>query len=531
MPAIDWTTPGVVVVLAAFGAILMLLGLLFYFLPPPRLKGLALLAGISGGLTVGAALTLYSMPSAPADPGKAAEFPPSEPVPPAVPVPARTSQEALDRFRQATPAQRLALLARLPDSAAAWYTVQRGDVDSLVERGSLESADNADVVVKVRARKPDSPAGTIRKVHVDDGAMVKKGDLLIELDDSALQDQLQAQKIAVETAKGDATQAETDREIDNEQAALDIKVAQNQLALAERDLRAYKGSDADEKRQRELQLEQARLTLKAREAQAIRKKSLAEAKVRTARAALTLETARLRDLESDIANCKMVAPRDGQVVFHVPEQTRFGTLQVIVAPGEPVREKQKLLSIPDLAKMQVHTRIHEALIPLVCLDQTASVRVDAFPTQAFTGKVAWISPVGENQRDVKVFSVTIALTNNLEGLKPGMSAEIRLPMKPRRNVLRVPVRALAHSGGRVVCFVQAGEEIQERPVMTGLGDNDFLEIRHSLLQEGDRVLRDPRNVARQLAGLPAEVGGRPSPAARGSRGKGGYPGDRGRPAP
>ena len=52
------------------------------------------------------------------------------------------------------------------------------------------------------------------------------------------------------------------------------------------------------------------------------------------------------------------------VVYYVPEQARFGggSQQSIVAQGEPVREGQKLMQIPDLKHMLVNTKVHEALV-------------------------------------------------------------------------------------------------------------------------------------------------------------------------
>jgi RND family efflux transporter MFP subunit len=494
MPAIDWTNHGLHLTLAAVGVVLILLGIVFHFVLSARLKALAVLVGIGGGLTAGIALGLHLIPIAPpADHGKAAEPSPPEPISQSPPILAPTTPEWLDRFRQVTPVERMGLLVRLPDGAAAWYTVERGDVASVLERGTLESADNADMVCKVHARKPSSSVATIIKWVVDDEATVKKGQLLIELDDSELQEQLQAQKIRVEQKKAELVRIQKQAELDIEQAQLTLERAGHQLTLAERDWKAYRGEDADRKKGLELQIKEARQLVKTRDFQRTTTKARTEADRQAARADLDAETARVKELEADIANCKMYAPRDGQVVHYLSEVYRGP----IVGAGEPVLEGQKLLCIPDLSKMQVQVHIPQAQIARVRHGQTAAVRVDAFPDRTLAAKVERIGQVPERRRDRKVYPVTITLTDKLPGLRPGMNSEVRIEAEPRRNVLRVPVSALLYSGRKAVCFVRSGKEIQEREVVVGLGDKDFVEVVDGL-KEGELVLRDLRAAAKQL---------------------------------
>src|SRR5262249_8389620 len=79
------------------------------------------------------------------------------------------------------------------------------------------------------------------------------------------------------------------------------------------------------------------------------------------------ELSRYRDIEEEIRQCVMYAPKAGLVVYYVPEQARWGTgqQQSIVAQGESVREGQKLMRIPDLSHMVVTTKIHEAMVSRV----------------------------------------------------------------------------------------------------------------------------------------------------------------------
>jgi HlyD family secretion protein len=76
------------------------------------------------------------------------------------------------------------------------------------------------------------------------------------------------------------------------------------------------------------------------------------------------ELTRSHEIEAVIAKCLMLAPQDGLVVYFISDQARSGggSQQSLVAQGEPVREGQKLMQIPDLSQMIVNVRVHEAMV-------------------------------------------------------------------------------------------------------------------------------------------------------------------------
>src|SRR5262245_54693617 len=72
---------------------------------------------------------------------------------------------------------------------------------TVVERGTLESAVNRDVVCRVKAKTQGNTVASTIKWVIDDGTLVKQGQLLAELDSSGFQDQLKQQKITVDQAE------------------------------------------------------------------------------------------------------------------------------------------------------------------------------------------------------------------------------------------------------------------------------------------------------------------------------------------
>src|SRR4029079_18259970 len=105
------------------------------------------------------------------------------------------------------------------------------------------SADNRDVVCRVKASsKGGTVASTIKSV-IDNGSTVEANQLLVELDDSGLQDQLQNEKINTEKAKADWIKATQDYLIQESQNESDIATAKVNLDLAVLALEQYKDGE------------------------------------------------------------------------------------------------------------------------------------------------------------------------------------------------------------------------------------------------------------------------------------------------
>lgn len=111
----------------------------------------------------------------------------------------------------------------------------------VVERGELEAAENADILSRVKFVST-AGKGTIQHV-VDDGSIVKKGDVLVRLDSTTLENDLLMQQIVVETKKAEWITAEEAYKIQLSQNETDILKAKTDLDLAILDLEKYEEGD------------------------------------------------------------------------------------------------------------------------------------------------------------------------------------------------------------------------------------------------------------------------------------------------
>jgi multidrug resistance efflux pump len=289
-------------------------------------------------------------------------------------------------------------------------------------------------------------------------------------------------------------QAETSRKdgllltLNKQALALDVLVRYTKVSQLTQYLRA---------------LEEARRTRDRVEEQARAKESQARIDRDVKRSIWELEAGRCKEYEAEIAKCKIYAPHDGLALYYIPEQVRRGggSQQSIVAQGEPVRENQKLLQLPDLTHLQVEIRVHEALVPKVHPGQPAVVRLDAYPERALHGHVASVAtfaaPPDWLSADVRVYPTKVVIdpedVARLD-IKPGLTAKVTLSLGgAERPVLTVPTEAIvggSELGDERKVFVMTPDGPEERAVAIGASNGKVAEVK-SGLDEGAEVIVNP----------------------------------------
>jgi HlyD family secretion protein len=550
---------------------------------------------------------------------------------------------------------------------------------SIVERGTLESAENSEIICRVKASGKGSTVSTTIKWIVDDGTQVVRGQKLIELDDSGLQDQLKDQIIKVNDALGKYVEAKEKVKIQVSQNSSDIETAKNKYSLAELDLKKYLGEriaqrllslsdrgellkfiakDLDAEMKKEIasngkalsealqtldeingRIEIARsdreqwLDRASWSARMVKKGFLSRSqadsdKARLDSAVISLknvevelgiykqftveknitqlwgdikeceraiertiiqneskevtaiserdtkkmvylqEESKRLDVEDEIRKCTIYAPHDGMVVYFQPETNRGGgggsnVPQGLIAQGEPVREGQKLIRIPNLAHMLVNTRIHEAMVkrlkgevtrptyfseslqaalsfgrsPLdaainlaafsgelrdqfkkhdvVLIDpgQRAFIRIEADSKTIYPGRVKTIATIASATdfftADVKVYQTMVSIDGVVEGLKPGYSAEVTIiANETKEPVLTIPIQSvvgsIAMGADRKAFVIDDLGQPKLVDITVGASNDRMVEVLKGI-NEGDRVVLNPRSLIDEKSGMKPAV--------------------------
>lgn len=149
-----------------------------------------------------------------------------------------------------------------------------------------------------------------------------------------------------------------------------------------------------------------------------------------------------------------------------------------VTPGQP------LYTIADLGVVWVEADVYEREMSLIRVGMSATVTLDAYPGEAFTGRAVYIYPYVEEQS--RTMKVRFQFPNARGRLKPGMFANVALQAAARTG-LTVPANAVLDSGTRQVVFVAQGEgRFVPRTVTIGARIEDRIEILDGLT-EGEQV--------------------------------------------
>lgn len=228
-----------------------------------------------------------------------------------------------------------------------------------------------------------------------------------------------------------------------------------------------------------------------------------EARFSSAERKYNLERVKLRDLNQQLEWATIRAERPGLVVYGAADQNRSrfrGGSEEAIQEGATVRERQAILTIPDLRRMAVKANIHESAVQRVAPGQRARVAIDAFPDERLAGTVAKVAVVADSANaflnpDLKVYPATITIDGTHGWLRPGMSAEVEILVERLEDVVYVPVQAVRRAGDRRVVYVAGGGRPERREVEVGAFSDSFIEI-VSGLREGEPVLLlPPRDAA------------------------------------
>ncbi|HZN33492.1 MAG TPA: HlyD family secretion protein [Pirellulaceae bacterium] len=438
-------------------------------------------------------------------------------------------------------------------------TVVEGAYDYVViEQGAVESATNTELRCEVRSRSGGGGGGgggpggggggtggsstTIIDV-VPEGTMVKEGDLVVELDDSALKLEQNGQEIQVSNRRLLLAQAKNKLNaamivkkeylqgvfVDQEKLIKsEVFKAEQTLRTAEQGLKSAKELAA-KNIITGLQLEAAQFVVddakNLKDAAENRLKTLreltkertvsdhdaniksAEADVEAQELSLKLELEKLQDIQDQIKKCKIYAAKPGQVVYanEYDMWRSSSSSQFVVTPGAMVRERQVIIRLPNADDMQIKATVNEARVTLIRPGLPVTIRVDALKDTVIEGVVTKVNqyaePSGRSTATIKKYATLIKILNPVPELRVGMNAEVRIHVERKPSALQVPVQALAEVKGHYFTLVWNGDDYETREVKIG-SSNDKVATIESGLSKNEVVVMNPRS-AGSILKLPA----------------------------
>jgi multidrug resistance efflux pump len=223
--------------------------------------------------------------------------------------------------------------------------------------------------------------------------------------------------------------------------------------------------------------------------EAVSKLAQSRARLKASEGRYNIEVEQRRDLYEQFSKCVIKAEKTGLVVYG-NDGRMFGGEQI--REGASVRERQRIITIPDMAKMSVRVKIHESSIKKIVKGQRARVVVDAFADEPLSGEVGKVGVLPDSQDrwlnpDLKVYLTVIDVSGVRSWLKPGMSAKVEIFVKSLTNVVFIPLQAVFTTKGKQFCLVSSTMGVQQREIQTGDFNDEFIEVKAGL-KEREKVL-------------------------------------------
>ena len=445
-----------------------------------------------------------------------------------------------------------------PDHAD--FVAQRADLNiSVIETGTIKP--RSQVVIKNQLES----SATITYI-IDEGTVVKEGDLLVEFDASELEDDKINQEIQLQNAEASYISAKENMAVEENQAQSDIEQAELNLEFAKQDLEKYnKGEYPNELTEIEQNIDLADEELKRAEYELTHSKNLfaekyisetefkadelavkqKEKNLLIAKMDLTLlkdytHKRKLTELESDVrqtemalertkrkakanvtqaqanlkakeaefkrqqdrydrivdelSKTKLYAPANGMVIYETSmNRGRWDSQQNPLEVGLTVRGREDIIYLPTADTTKADVKIHESSLKKIQLGQRASIKVDALPDAVFSGYIAKISPLPDNNwmnPDINKYPCEIYVDENKYDLKNGMNCRCEILIEELKDVVYVPLQAVIQVGDEHFVEVKEGKEYIRRKVEIGLDDNKWMHI-VSGLEEGEIVSLTP----------------------------------------
>ena len=328
--------------------------------------------------------------------------------------------------------------------------------------GSLAPNEQADVAAET--------SGKVAAVGVDLGSSVRRGQMIVRLDDADFRIKVQQAQAQLDQAKATLRQNEAKiglrpgQKFDPENVP-EVAAARAALDLAEKNLRRY-----------EKLVETGDISRAAYDQQKSQRDQLAEqcqalihqaqqnyATVANSQAAVDAAATQLSLAQRNLGYTVVVSPMPGYVSDRPADV------------GEYVSPQQKVATVVNMNPLRVRIDIPEQAISQIHPGESVSVSVAAYPDRNFAGRVARVSP------NVTTTSRTLTVEADVENpkaeLKPWQFATVRILLPQSAPAVLVPQRALRTISGSTYVFVIKNGHAEQRLVQSGQTEGDLVELK------------------------------------------------------
>jgi len=353
--------------------------------------------------------------------------------------------------------------------------VERGDLaKSVVATGKVEP------ITKVEIKSKAS--GIVKKLLVDAGDRVKRGQVLAELDKEEIEAHVAQAKAQEEAAEASlrATEADMERaKVDAEGPDVPTlkRAYERAQGMAKEGVVSVSALD-DAQRAYELAVNKQNV--------AKAQLQVLHAKIGQAQAQVAQDRANLKQLEEQYSYTTVESPIDGVVLSRDVEVGDAVSSILVLGSSATL-----IMTLGDISEVYVKGKVDESDIGKVYLGQPARIKVESFKDKTFNGKVTKISPMGVEKDNVTTFEVRVSINNPGGELKAAMTANAEIILEEHKNVLQIPEGSILYDKDKKASVEvpdPKGKEGKSKvAVNIGISNGAKTELL-SGLKEGDQVV-------------------------------------------
>jgi HlyD family secretion protein len=364
-----------------------------------------------------------------------------------------------------------------------------------VAKGNLEATVTASGQLQpntITTIRPDSnmPTRKLVRILVKEGAHVKAGQALAEVDPSGLDLNLQGAQASLQSQKVKLANLQA------KPKGLDLAAAQASLGNAKNNLDAAQDSYDNTKA-----LYDQNLASKSSLTDADR--ALQAAKANYTSAQLNFENVQAQSGDADLAAQQAAvvsaqnALQTAQLVYDsitIRSPAAGVVAEITVNVGDLISPSTALMTVVDSNPMDLLASVNETDVAQLKVGQAATVTASSYPDLTFRGTVVALDLHASTQSNVSVFTATIQIPNPDGKLLWGMNADADISVLSKRGVLTLPASAIKTSNGSsTVTIIDGGQQISWE-VQVGATDGTRTEIVAGL-DEGTEVVLSKRSTS------------------------------------
>jgi HlyD family secretion protein len=344
---------------------------------------------------------------------------------------------------------------------------------SLVTTGDILPMMQVDLFPKV--------SGYLERINVNLGDSVHQGQVIAQIDRTEFVQKVKEAEAKVAQAKAYLAEVEAgSRPEELRQAEETVRQAQSRFenaklqrervdALFKKQVISKKEADLAEM---EYTVAEAQLAASQQNLRLLREGARQEVK-EASRAKLKEMEALLAQEQIHLQNTDVVAPFQGEII------RRYVDGGALVSPSTPI------VNLVHTMTLKVVANVLERNIPFLKPGMKATIRTEAYPERMFEGRVARIN-IGLDL-STRTLRSEIEIPNSNRLLKPGMFTRIEVVLLEKPGVLAVPRDAVMEEEGKQFVYLVEGNKATRRPILTGIEQDRFLEVKEGL-KERDRVV-------------------------------------------